>query len=180
MDQGKPVIEFEASVTSAASPDVVYGVLADPSTHLVWAGEQATQSFKLLTLEAPKGTATVGTRFTSTGGNSKDGSSTFHDESVVTEATAPSLFGFVTNSQLVRKHRKPWQVTFVHRYDVQRDGDVTRIGYTCRVYPVNYRPYWLHPVARPLTRVAVNKMVTKNLANLALMTEKATVRGVVR
>jgi hypothetical protein len=171
----------EASVTSKAKPDDVYNVLADLSTHLQWAGEQAARDdFKLLSLQAPKGRASVGTTFTSTGANSKDGSSTFHDESIVTEATAPSLFAFVTDSHLERKRRPIWEVRFVHRYDVQPEGDGSRISYTCNVYPVNYRPYWLHPLARPMTRSMVGKFVTKHMENLSALAENATSRRRVR
>jgi hypothetical protein len=175
MSQGSPIITFEVSVTSKATPDAVYDVLADPSTHLEWAGEQAARNdFRLLTLDAPKGKAAVGTRFVSTGASSKDGSSTFHDESIVTEATAPSLFAFVTDSHLARKRRPTWEVRFVHRYDVTPDGAGSRIDYRCGVYPVNYRPSWLHPIMRPLTKQMVGKLVTKHMANLSEMAEKVS------
>jgi len=175
MDEPRPIIRFEATVLSKASPNVVYDILADPSTHLDWAGKQASrQDFRLLTLDAPKGVASVGTRFVSTGANSKDGSSTFHDESVVTEATPPSLFAFVTESHLERKHRKTWEVRFVHRYKVDAEANGSRITYTASVYPVNYRPYWLHPLMRPMTRKLVNIFTTKHISNLSRMAEKAS------
>jgi hypothetical protein len=181
MSQDSPILTIEASVTSKASPDAVYNVLADLSTHLQWAGEQAARDdFKLLSLQAPKGRASVGTTFTSTGANSKDGSSTFHDESIVTEATAPSLFAFVTDAHLERKRRPTWQVRFVHRYDVQPEGTGSRISYTASVYPVNYRPYWLHPIARPMTRMMVKKYSAKHMENLSALAEKATSRARVR
>lgn len=175
MDQPRPIIQFEATVSSKARPNVVYDILADPSTHLEWAGNQAPrQDFRLLTLDAPKGPASVGTRFVSTGANSKDGSSTFHDESIVTEATAPTLFAFVTESHLERKHRPIWEVRFVHRYEVHPESDGSRITYTASVYPVNYRPYWLHPLMRPMTKKLVNIFTTKHISNLARMAEKAS------
>jgi uncharacterized protein YndB with AHSA1/START domain len=175
MDEPRPIIRFEATVTSKASPDVVYEILGDPSTHLQWAGREAPrQDFRLLTLDAPKGLASVGTRFLSTGANSKDGSSTFHDESIVTEATPPSLFAFVTESHLSRKHRKTWEVRFVHRYEVHPNGVGSRITYTASVYPVNYRPYWLHPLMRPMTKKLVNVFTTKHISNLSRMAENVS------
>jgi hypothetical protein len=172
MDEQRPIIRFEATATSKARPGVVYEILADPSTHLQWAGREAPrQDFRLLTLDAPRGLASVGTRFVSTGANSKDGSSTFHDESIVTEATPPSLFAFVTESHLSRKHRKTWEVRFVHRYEVHTNGDGSRITYTASVYPVNYRPYWLHPLMRPMTRKLVHVFTTKHISNLSRMAE---------
>jgi hypothetical protein len=107
----------------------------------------------------------------STGANSKDGSSTFHDESIVTEATPPRLFAFVTESHLDRKHRETWEVRFVHRYEVHPEAAGCRITYTASVYPVNYRPYWLHPVMRPITRRMANFFTTKHISNLARMAE---------
>jgi hypothetical protein len=172
---------IKASVTSKAKPDDVYNVLADLSTHLQWAGEQAARDdFKLLSLQAPKGRASVGTTFTSTGANSKDGRSKFQDESIVTEATVPSLFAFVTDSHLERKRRPTWQVRFVHRFDVEHEGTGSRISYTAGVYPVNYRPYWLHPIARPMTRMLVTKFTTKHMENLSALAEKVSSRGPVR
>jgi hypothetical protein len=46
---------------SSAPPDVVYDFLADRETHLTWAGTQQTSDFRLLSLEAPAGPASVGT-----------------------------------------------------------------------------------------------------------------------
>jgi hypothetical protein len=52
----------QPSVTSTATPEAVYDVIADLRNHLVWSGERAEDDgFKMLTLEAPDGTATVGT-----------------------------------------------------------------------------------------------------------------------
>ena len=56
------------SVTTTAPPEAVYDVIADLRNHLVWSGERAeSDGFKMLTLDAPDGPATVGTTFTSTG-----------------------------------------------------------------------------------------------------------------
>jgi hypothetical protein len=178
MDQPRPIIQFKATVSSKAAPNVIYEILADPSTHLEWAGKQAPrQDFRLLTLDAPKGTASVGTRFVSTGANSKNGSATFHDESVVTEATSPSLFAFVTESHLERKNKETWEVRFVHQYEVQPDGAGSQITYRASVYPVNYRPYWLHPLMRPMTRKMVQIFTTKHLSNLSRIAEKGVLRS---
>src|SRR5882762_6040458 len=95
-EERSPIVTFHASGTSTASPEDVYELLADPSTHLEWAGKQApNKAFKLLSLDAPKGRASVGTTWASTGANNKNGSMTFHDRSVVTEADAPNKFAFV-------------------------------------------------------------------------------------
>jgi hypothetical protein len=169
----EPIITFEATVRAMAEPAVVYEVLADISTHLDWAGHQGQdERFRLLSLEAAKGAASVGTTFTSTGASSKDGSMTFHDRSTVTEATPGRTFAFETDSMLVRKRRPTWHARFVHRYTMAPDASGSRIHYTCAVHPQNYRPYWLHPLARPATRRMVSKAMRRNLENLALMADK--------
>ena len=178
LDQASPLVTFHASGVSTASPEDVYEILADVSTHLQWAGEQApNRAFKLLTLDASKGRASVGTSWASTGANSKNGSMVFHDRSVVTEAAAPNKFAFVTDSHLERKNRKTWEVRFVHRYEVRPEGAGSRVTYEARVYPVNYRPYWLHPLMRPMTKKMVKIYAGKHIANLSRMAEKVSTRG---
>src|SRR5581483_3617760 len=96
-DMTKPILTFEASVTSTATPEDVYAVLADPSTHARWAGEDASdQGFAIIELEAPRGLAKAGTTFTSVGANGKSRKMIFHDRNVVTEAIAPHRFAFET------------------------------------------------------------------------------------
>jgi len=50
----------------SAPPDVVYDFLADLGTHMTWGGNQQTSDFRLLSLEAPAGSASAGTTFTKT------------------------------------------------------------------------------------------------------------------
>ena len=174
MNKQQPIITFEATVTTSAGPQAIYNVLADVSTHIVWAGEQAKdKTLKLLTLDAGKGNAKVGTVFTSTG--TAIGSATFHDRSTVLEATPSRAFAFETESQLERKRRPIWEVRFVHRYEIRPAAAGSRIRYTSDVHPQNYRPYWLHPLARPLFKVIVEKAITKNLQNLVRAAESLSV-----
>ena len=63
------VLRFQTSVTvtSSASPPVVYATVTDLKAHLVWSGERASDDgFQLLSLEGPDGAAGVGTTFSST------------------------------------------------------------------------------------------------------------------
>lgn len=165
-----PVLCFEAAASSAASPTTVYDVLADVSTHLVWAGEQSPyKSFKLLTLTAPSGAAHVGDTFTSTGDSGSTG--IFHDRSRVTAAESGKVFAFETTSRLERKRGKDWDVVFTHVYDLQPEGQGTRVDYSCEVRPQTYRPYWLKPVVKQLTRLGTQRWMTQNLGNLARLAE---------
>jgi hypothetical protein len=162
--------ETSVSVTCGAPPQVVYDTVADLNAHLVWSGERAPDDdFKLLDLDAPAGTAEVGTEFTSTGANFNG---TFHDRSVVTEASPPGRFGIDTQSRLERTRGRPWEVQFLHRYDIHGEGDGCRIVYTDTAQHMNYVPYWLRFWMRPISRAAIRKGDTKHLANLARLAEE--------
>ena len=166
------VFRTQTSVTSKAPPKVVYDVVADLRMHLVWSGERASDpTFKLLTLDAPAGTATVGTAFSSSGANFNG---TFHDRSVVAEASAPDRFVIETDARLERKHGKPWEVHFQHRYDIEPAGDGSRITYTETIKRLNYVPYWLRSFVRPISRAIINSGDRKQLANLARLAEERT------
>jgi hypothetical protein len=56
-------LRTQTSATSKASQEVVYDTIADLRAHLEWSGERASSdTFKLLALDAPAGTATVARR----------------------------------------------------------------------------------------------------------------------
>jgi hypothetical protein len=165
----------QTSVSSAASPQGVYDTIADLRNHLDWSGERASsETFKLLSIEAPEGRAAVGTSFTSSG--SAD-NGTFHDRSEVTVATSPTTFVIETDSHLDRKRGKPWDAHFSHRYDIAPEGEGSRISYTETIERVNYVPYWLQPVMRSLFKVYVNRADRKQLANLARLAEERSSGG---
>lgn len=165
----------QPSVTSTASQEAVYDVIADLRNHLVWSGERAQDDgFKMLTLEAPQGPATVGTSFSSSGTAGKD---TFNDRSVVTQAMRPSVFVIETDARLERKNAETWQAHFTHRYDVEPDGGGSRIVYTETVERVNYVPYWLKPGIRTIFRPWVNRADRKQLRNLARLAEERSRRS---
>lgn len=169
---GRRAFEFrsQTSVTSKASPESVYDVVADLRAHLEWSGERASdEDFKLLTMKAPHGAATVGTSFNSTGANFNG---TFHDRSVVAEASRPNRFVIETDSRLDRKRGKQWEAHWEHRYDIQPDGDGSRIVYTETARRVNYVPYWLQFWMRPLSRMLIDRADVKQLENLARLAEE--------
>jgi hypothetical protein len=164
------MVRTQTSVTSKASPEVVYDTISDLRAHIEWSGERASSdNFKLLSLEAPEGRATVGTTFTSTGAADNG---TFHDRSVVTEASRPGRFIIETDSRLDRNRGKAWEAHFSHRYDIEPEGDGSRISYTETVERVNYVPYWLQPWIRPIFTVLVNRADVRQLSNLARLAEE--------
>lgn len=111
----------------------------------------------------------MGTTFTSTGAASKD---TFHDRSVVTEASRPHRFVIETDSRLKRRRAATWEAHFSHRYDIRPEGGGSRIVYTETIERVNYLPYWLKPGIRILFRPLVNSADRKQLRNLARLAEE--------
>ena len=156
--------------TSLAPPHAVYDVVADLRAHLEWSGERASDdTFKLLTLEAPDGNATIGTTFISTGANFNG---TFHDRSIVTGASRPNSFVIETDARLQRTRGRPWEAHFEHRYDIEPAGDGSKITYTETIDRVNYVPYWLAWWARPIFRPLVNRADKKQLDNLAHLAEE--------
>jgi len=178
MNRERPALIFCASVRSAASPARVYDVLADLGSHLVWAGDEAPKkNFRLLSMDASTHRATVGDRFASTGANMNG---TFHDQSVVVEATPGSRFGFDTESTLDRRHARALRARLTHRYAIEptAQGDGSVITYICEAWPQNYMPWWLRPGLRSMTRFSVQRIMTAHLRNLATMTESVARRSV--
>jgi hypothetical protein len=165
----------QTSVASSASPGVVYDTIADLRNHLDWSGERASsETFKLLSIDAPDGPAAVGTAFSSSGAADNG---TFNDHSVVTEATSPVTFVIETDAHLDRQRGKPWDAHFIHRYDVAPDGEGSRITYTETIERVNYVPYWLQPGVRSIFTVYVNRADRKQLENLARLAEERSGSG---
>ena len=160
----------QTSVTSKATPDAVFDVIADLRAHLEWSGERADDDkFKLLTLESSQPNASVGSTFTSTGANFNG---TFHDRSVVTELVRPTRLTIETDARLERTRGEPWEVHFRHQYDLRSEGTGSRVTYTETIERLNYVPYWLKPVIRSLFRPLVNSADRKQLSNLARLAEE--------
>jgi hypothetical protein len=159
---------------SEAPADVVYDLLADIRTHLEWAGaRQPKENFRLLTIEAPEGPASVGTEFSSTGA---DPMGRFADSSVVTEASRPSLFEFVTEARLSTKKDKVIGWTNIHRYEIALCADGCRISYTLRTVRISELPGELAmfkvPGLRSLGLRLSASFARRGLRNLARLAEE--------
>jgi hypothetical protein len=121
-----PVLRFEGTTTAPA--ELVYDLLADLHSHLEWAGQRQAETTRLLTMKAPPGPAGVGTEFSTTGSDGK--AARWLDRSVVTEATRPEVFEFVTEGRRQGKPgSSPWLSTAVHRYELAREGSGCRVSY---------------------------------------------------
>ena len=111
---------------SAAPAEIVYDLLADLRSHAEWGGRrQRSKKFRLTSIEAPPGPAGVGTEFGSTG---VDPSGRFTDSSVVTEATRPAVFEFVTEARLQPKRGEVLEWTNVHRYEISPRAEGCEVG----------------------------------------------------
>jgi Polyketide cyclase / dehydrase and lipid transport len=169
----KREIEVRVVRESRASAEQVFDVLADLRTHLLWAGERQKGTTRLLTLEAPEGPASVGTEFTTTGADPMGG---FTDRSVVTEATRPSAFEFVTEARLVTKRGKVADWTNVHRYELIPSASGCRITYTIRIARISSLPAPLAlfnvRLLSGVVRKASQGVARRGLDNLAKVAEE--------
>ncbi len=167
------VIRFEER--SQAPVEVVYDLLADLRSHLVWAGERQGKKTRLVSLEAPEGPAGVGTEFRTEG---TDPMGRFTDVSVVTEATRPPVFEFVTEARLQTKRGKGVDWTIVHRYELVPEEGSCRIRYTQRITRVSELPGMLAvfkvPVLSALALKVSEGLDRRGVRNLARMAEERT------
>jgi len=170
--KGELVVHLEEA--STAPIEAVYDLLADIRSHLEWAGAmQPKKNFRLLSIEAPEGSASVGTEFQSTG---VDPGGRFADSSVVTEASRPSLFEFVTEAELSTKKGKVVEWTNVHRYELAPHGEGCRVSYTLRTVRISELPGALAmfkvPGLRSLGLKISGSFARKGLRNLVRMAEE--------
>jgi hypothetical protein len=165
------VVRVEA--TSRASTEAVYAVLADISSHIVWAGERQGKRTRLLTIDAPAGPAVVGTEFRSTGA---DPMGMFSDRSVVTEATPDKTFEFVTEARLTTKRGIATDWTNVERYELEPAVGGCRIVSTSRVTRISELPGLLGvfnvPGLRAVGLAMSAKVSRRSVRNLARVAEE--------
>lgn len=156
-----------------APAEAVYDLLADLPSHLVWGGERQGASTRLLELRAPGGPAAVGTEFESVGA---DPMGRFTDRSVVTEASRPGVFEFVTEARLETKRSGPVDWTLVHRFEITPESAGCRIAYTGRVTRISRLPGMLAlfrvPGLRALGAKAAAGVSRRGVRNLARLAEE--------
>lgn len=170
-----PVLRFEASCRAPA--ESVYDLLADLQSHLEWAGRRQLETTRLLTLEAPPGPAGVGTEFSSTGSDGKV--ARWADRSVVTEATRPEVFEFVTEGRRKGKPgSRPWLSTAVHRYELAPEPIGCRVTYTEDLTRLVGAPRILFApgISRIVFRISAKYMRRGFEALLALAEERSGLR----
>jgi hypothetical protein len=169
----KREVEVGAEIATSAPAEAVYDVLSDIASHLRWAGEMQKEKNHLLSVDAREGPAVVGTEFSSTG-VAPEGR--YADRSVVTEASRPTLFEFVTEAHVVTKRGKGAELTIVSRYEIAPTSDGCRISSTVRTVRASALP---GPLAllnvgflAALVRRESEAMVRRGLQNLAVVAEE--------
>ena len=165
------VVEGEAR--SEASAEAVWDAVTDLRTHLIWAGERAGATSRLVSLEAPGGPAGVGIEFRSEG---LDPMGRFADRSVVTESIRPATFEFVTEAQLTTGKGRVVDGTVVHRYELSPEQAGCRIRYTVRTTRLSDTPGLLIvmklPVVSAIARRAMAAAVRASVERLARFAEE--------
>jgi hypothetical protein len=106
---------------------------------------------------------------------------TFNDTSVVTEATRPSLFEFVTEARLSTKKGKVVEWTLVHRYEIVPRGEGCDVSYTVRTVRISELPgplaFFNVPGLRAVITSVARSNVRRGFRNLVKMAEgRATAR----
>ncbi len=163
--------DLVVSRSASVPPARIYATLTDLSTHTTWAGSMhGKKNFGLRTLEAAADPAVVGTEFHSTG---DDPMGSFTDRSVVTEATSPSVFEFVTEGHLEpKKPGKPaCDTRITYRFEIAPEGAGSAVTYRVHISkwtnpPVVLRSAALRPIARMATRSYAKRML-RNLTTYA-------------
>jgi hypothetical protein len=160
----------------SAPPDVVYDLLADLRTHIVWGGEQQRSDFRLLSLEAPVGPAGVGTVFTSTGAIPMS-LRKWEDRSIVTVAERPHIFQFDTHATMHRPTRS-MEATYRHRYEIAAAPGGSDVSYEFTQLDASNPLLRLGlPVVRTMTwRVGIPFMAGRGFRNLLATAEHLAMR----
>ena len=150
----------------SAPPEVVYDIVSDLRTHLAWGGAEQRSDFRLLSLEAPAGPATIGTSFCSTGAIPMS-LRKWSDQSTVTIAERPGTFEFVTHAT-VHRSRRSMEATYRHRYEIAAAPGGSEVSYTFT--QLNASNPFLRlalPVVRTMTwRVGIPFLAGRGFRNL--------------
>lgn len=159
--------DLVVSQRASVAPSRIFATLADLSTHTTWAGSMhGKKNFGLRSLVASASPAVVGTEFRSTGA---DPMGSFTDRSVVTEATSPSVFEFVTEGHLEPKKqgKRGCDTRITHRFEIEPAGTGTSVTYRLHISRWTNAPAVLRAaVLRPIARLATNSYAKKMLRNL--------------
>jgi hypothetical protein len=159
--------DVAVSARSDVPPARIYAALAELPSHTTWAGSMhGKRNFGLRTIAPSAVPAVVGSEFDSTG---DDPMGKFTDHSVVTEATSPSVFEFVTEGHLDPKKRgaAPSDTRITYRYEIRPADAGSVVSYRLHVSKwTNASAALRSRLLRPLTRLVMKRYASKLLRNL--------------
>ncbi len=169
MGQRPPTVEI--SLLCKARPEAVYDVLADLRTHLEWGGTRQSRDFRLLSLDASRGPASVGTAFSSTGAIPMS-ARRWEDGSMVTVCDRARTFEFTTEGKA-----GAMTACYRHRYEISPEGAGSRVTYTLTQLAIaNPMLRLALPGIRQLTwRLAIPLLASRGLRNLLAVTEERAI-----
>jgi hypothetical protein len=160
------------------SPETVYAVLADLSTHLDWGGRRQRRSFRLASLDNPAGPLDVGTEFTSVGTMPMTRARA-NDRSVVVRAEPSAVLEFHTTSTAAWPGGLRTEARWEHEYTIEPDGTGSRVTYRLRGTGMSGAPLRMRaPVMRTVThKVMIPFLCRRGFVNLLRSADRWPQRG---
>ncbi len=171
MEQQLPHLQL--SRFCKAKPEAVYDLLADLRTHTEWGGARQSREFRLISLDAPPGPATVGTSFSSTG-TIPMSRRHWSDHSTVTIADRPQRFEFTT--QAMAGEGKPMTAVYKHTYDISPAAGGSRVTYGMTQLAITNPILRLGPAMGRVTWLMIPMYAGRGLRNLLTLAEQSTSR----
>jgi hypothetical protein len=157
-----------------ASPEAVYDLLANLQSHLEWAGNRQTRDFRLVSLDAPPGRATVGSTFSSTGVIPMS-KRQWSDCSTVSAADRPSTFEITTQARAGESHAMT--AVYRHRYEISPAAGGSRVTYTMTQLSItNPMLRWALPGMGRVTWLMTPTYSGRGLRNLLALAEEGNSR----
>jgi hypothetical protein len=172
----KQLPHLQISKLTSASPEAVYDLLADLGSHLEWAGTRQTRDFRLVSLEAPPGPASVGTTFTSTGVIPMS-QRRWSDASTVTAADRPSKFEITTQATAGERNRMT--AVYTHTYGISPAAGGSRVTYRMTQLSITNPILRLGPAMGRMTWLMMPMFAGRGLRNLLALAEHSQSRIVV-
>lgn len=155
-------VEIEVTGRGSATPEQVYGTLADLASHLDWGGRRQPRWARIRSLDAPPGPAVAGTTFSSVGGFPGWRLSERH---VVTDAQASRVFAFETITS-AEGRGSGWTAAFRHRYTIDPEASGSRVTYRFEQTRIDDPPLRFRGVFAPLSYAMVRRIAQRGVRNL--------------
>ena len=174
MEQHLP--QLLISQFSKASPEAVFDLLANLRTHIEWGGARQSREFRLRSLDAPPGPATVGTSFSSTGAMPMSRRH-WSDRSTVTVADRPLKFEFTT--QATAGERNAMTAVYRHTYEISPEAGGSRVTYRMTQLSITNPILRLGPWMSRMTWLMMPMFAGRGLRNLLALAEQSESRTVV-